>query len=458
MAHKKLNLLDSTMLVMGSMIGSGIFIVSAGMGRDLGNPENLLLAWIVTGVLTLFAALSYAELGAMMPKAGGQYVYLKEAYGKLFGFLYGWTLFTVIQTGTIAAVAVAFARFTGVLLPWFSEKNTLIGNSSFGISSVQLLGIVVVWLLTFSNFRAVKASALVQNIFTISKIAALVFVIIAGVFFIFAHPAGIYQFKLEQIWKIPTADGLLYNLSFGVFAAALVGSIFSSDAWNNITFTSSEIENPQRNLPKALLLGTGGVTILYLFSNWVFINAIPFESIQNAPADRVGTLLMKTVFGNIGEILMALLIMVSTFGCINGLTLSGSRVYYAMSKDGLFFKAAQQLNKNEAPQKALIFQAIWTSILTLSGSYGDLLDYVVFAVLLFYILTVFALFLFRFKKPNEERPYKVWGYPFIPAIYILLASAICISLLIYKPNYTYPGLGIVLLGIPVYYLFARKGS
>ncbi len=458
MSNKKLNLLDSSMLVMGSMIGSGIFIVSAGMGRDLGNPENLLLAWIVTGLLTLFAALSYAELGAMMPKAGGQYVYLKEAYGKLFGFLYGWTLFTVIQTGTIAAVAVAFARFTGVLIPWFSEKNILIGNSSFGVSAVQLLGIVVVWLLTFSNFRAVKEGALVQNIFTISKITALVFVIIAGVFFIFAHPEGIYQFKWEQVWKIPTTDGLMQNLSFGVFAAALVGSIFSSDAWNNITFTSSEIENPQKNLPKALLIGTGGVTILYLFSNWVFINAIPFESIQNAPSDRVGTLLMKTVFGNIGEILMALLIMVSTFGCINGLTLSGSRVYYAMSKDGLFFKAAQKLNKNEAPQQALIFQAIWTSLLTLSGSYGDLLDYVVFAVLLFYILTVFALFLFRFKKPNEERPYKVWGYPLVPAIYILLASAICISLLIYKPNYTYPGLGIVLLGVPVYYLFARKGS
>ncbi len=456
MGQKKLNLLDSTMLVMGSMIGSGIFIVSAGMGRDLGNPENLMLAWIVTGILTLFAALSYAELGAMMPKAGGQYVYLKEAYGKLYGFLYGWTLFTVIQTGTIAAVAVAFARFTGVLLPWFSEDNLLLGNKGFGISTVQLLGIVVVWLLTFSNFRAVKQGALVQNVFTLSKIGALLFVIIAGIVFIINNPSGIYSFELTRIWKVTDANNLVQTLSFGVFAAALVGSIFSSDAWNNITFTSGEIDNPQKNLPKALLLGTGGVTLLYLFCNWVFINAIPFESIQNAPSDRVGTLLMKTVFGNVGQMLMALLIMVSTFGCINGLTLSGSRVYYAMSKDGLFFKAAQQLNKNEAPQKALIFQAIWTSILTLSGSYGDLLDYVVFAVLLFYILTVFALFLFRFKKPTEERPYKVWGYPFVPAIYILLASAICISLLVYKPNYTYPGLGIVLLGVPVYYWFARQ--
>ena len=456
MSHKKLNLLDSTMLVMGSMIGSGIFIVSASMGRDLGNPENLMLAWVITGLLTLFAALSYAELGAMMPKAGGQYVYLKEAYGNLFGFLYGWTLFTVIQTGTIAAVAVAFARFTGVLIPWFSENNLLLGNQSFGISAVQVLGIVIVWLLTFSNFRAVKQGALVQNIFTISKIGALLVVILAGFVFIAQHPQGAYTFNVQNLWQIPAQDGLLSTLSFGVFAAALVGSIFSSDAWNNITFTSSEIENPQKNLPRALLLGTAGVTLLYLLCNWIFINAIPFQDIQHAPSDRVGTLLMKTVFGNLGEILMALLIMVSTFGCINGLTLSGARVYYAMAKDGMFFKAAQKLNKNEAPQQALIFQAIWTSLLTLSGSYGDLLDYVVFAVLLFYILTVIALFLFRFKQPQKERPYKVWGYPIVPAMYILLAGAICISLLIYKPNYTYPGLGIVLLGVPVYYLFARK--
>lgn len=457
MSQKKLNLLDSTMLVMGSMIGSGIFIVSAGMGRDLGSAENLLLAWIVTGVLTLFAALSYAELGAMMPKAGGQYVYLKEAYGKLFGFLYGWTLFTVIQTGTIAAVAVAFARFTGVLIPWFSEKNLILGNDSFGFSTVQLLGIVVIWLLTFSNFRAVKQGALVQNVFTLSKLGALVFVIAAGLYFIAASDAVVWEFNWHKLGVVTNTSGILQTLSLGVFAAALVGSIFSSDAWNNITFTSSEIENPQKNLPRALLLGTGGVTLLYLFCNWVYVNALPFEAIITAPSDRVGTLLMKSVFGNIGELLMAVLIMVSTFGCINGLTLSGARVYYAMSKDGLFFKSAQELNKNQAPQKALIFQAIWTSLLTLSGSYGDLLDYVVFAVLLFYILTVAALFLFRAKQPNVDRPYKVWGYPLVPAIYILLATAICISLLIYKPNYTYPGLGIVLLGVPVYYWFKPKG-
>jgi APA family basic amino acid/polyamine antiporter len=457
MSQKKLNLLDSTMLVMGSMIGSGIFIVSASMGRDLGGPENLLLAWVVTGLLTLFAALSYAELGAMMPKAGGQYVYLKEAYGKLFGFLYGWTLFTVIQTGTIAAVAVAFARFTGVLLPWFSEKNILVGNGTFGISAVQVLGIVVVWLLTFSNFREVKQGALVQNVFTLSKLGALVFVIVAGLYFIAASDAVVWEFNWHKLGFVTNELGILQTLSLGVFAAALVGSIFSSDAWNNITFTSSEIENPQKNLPRALLLGTGGVTLLYLFCNWVYVNAIPFEAIQNAPSDRVGTLLMKSVFGNIGELLMAVLIMVSTFGCINGLTLSGARVYYAMSKDGLFFKSAQELNKNQAPQKALIFQAIWTSLLTLSGAYGDLLDYVVFAVLLFYILTVAALFLFRVKQPNADRPYKVWGYPIVPAIYILLATTICVSLLIYKPNYTYPGLGIVLLGVPVYYWFKPKG-
>lgn len=457
MSQKKLNLLDSTMLVMGSMIGSGIFIVSASMGRDLGGPENLLLAWVVTGLLTLFAALSYAELGAMMPKAGGQYVYLKEAYGKLFGFLYGWTLFTVIQTGTIAAVAVAFARFTGVLIPWFSEKIVFIGNDTFGISAVQVLGIVVVWLLTFSNFREVKQGALVQNVFTLSKLGALVFVIVAGLYFIAVSDAVVWEFNWQKLGVVTNELGLLQTLSFGVFAAALVGSIFSSDAWNNITFTSSEIENPQKNLPRALLLGTGGVTLLYLFCNWVYVNAIPFEAIQNAPSDRVGTLLMKSVFGNIGELLMAVLIMVSTFGCINGLTLSGARVYYAMSKDGLFFKSAQELNKHQAPQKALIFQAIWTSLLTLSGSYGDLLDYVVFAVLLFYILTVAALFLFRVKQPNADRPYKVWGYPIVPGLYILLATTICVSLLIYKPNYTYPGLGIVLLGVPIYYWFKPKG-
>lgn len=445
---KKLNLLDSTMLVIGSMIGSGIFIVSAGMSRDLLSVENLLLAWLLTGVMTFFAALSYAELGAAMPKAGGQYIYLKEAYGKLFGFLYGWTLFAVIQTGTIAAVGVAFAKFTGVLLPVISEKNALFTLGSFHISSVQLLAIAVIWLLTFSNFREVKQGAFIQNIFTLSKIAALLFVIAAGFYFVWQSPT--------IHWKFDAAKLNIGELGIGIFAAAMVGSLFSSDAWNNITFTASEIDKPERTLPYSLLLGTGAVTLLYLLSNLVYVNAISFEGIQNAESDRVGTLLMQTVFGQVGSVLMALLIMVSTFGCINGLTLSGARVYYAMAKDGYFLKQAAVLNKNQSPQQALVMQAVWASLLTLSGSYGDLLDYVVFAVLLFYILTVAAVFVLRKKQPNLVRPYKVFAYPIVPAVYIIMASIICVSLLIYKPNYSYPGLAIVLAGVPVYWLIQRN--
>ncbi|MDP1727065.1 MAG: amino acid permease [Bacteroidota bacterium] len=447
-SQKKLNLLDSTMLVIGSMIGSGIFIVSAGMSRDLLSVENLLLAWLLTGIMTFFAALSYAELGAAMPKAGGQYIYLKEAYGKLFGFLYGWTLFAVIQTGTIAAVGVAFAKFTGVLLPVISEKNALFSIGSFHISTVQLLAIAVIWLLTFSNFREVKQGAFIQNIFTLSKIAALLFVIAAGFYFVWQSPT--------IHWKFDAAKLNIGELGIGIFAAAMVGSLFSSDAWNNITFTASEIDKPERTLPYSLLLGTGAVTLLYLLSNLVYVNAISFEGIQHAESDRVGTLLMLTVFGQVGSVLMALLIMVSTFGCINGLTLSGARVYYAMAKDGYFLKQAAVLNKNHSPQKALVMQAVWASLLTLSGSYGDLLDYVVFAVLLFYILTVAAVFVLRKKQPDLVRPYKVFAYPIVPAVYIIMASIICVSLLIYKPNYSYPGLAIVLAGVPVYWLIQRN--
>lgn len=445
---KKLNLLDSTMLVMGSMIGSGIFIVSASMLRDLGSIENLLLAWVITGVLTFLGALSYAELGASMPKAGGQYIYLKEAYGKLFGFLYGWTLFTVIQTGTIAAVAVAFAKFTGVLFPIVSEKNILFQLGSFKISSVQVLGIAVLWLLTISNFREVKKGAFIQNVFTISKIVALIFVIIAGVYFV--------STSASTQWTWDWSKLSISSIGIGLFSAALVGSIFSSDAWNNITFTAGEIESPEKNLPRSLLLGTGGVTLLYIFCNLVYVKALSSSQIQTAEFDRVGTLLMNTVFGETGAWLMAILIMISTFGCINGLTLSGARVYYAMAKDGYFLKSAASLNKNQSPQTALLMQAVWTSILTLSGSYGDLLDYVVFAVLLFYILTVAGVFILRTKQPNLPRPYKVFAYPLVPALYIILAAIICVSLLIYKPNFSYPGLAIVLLGVPVYYFFKPK--
>jgi len=446
---KKLSLFDSSMIVMGSMIGSGIFIVSSGMARDLGSPMYLILAWVVTAILTLLAALSYGELAASMPKAGGQYVYLKEAYGPLFGFLYGWTLFTVIQSGTIAAVAVAFAKFSAILFPVFSENNVLFEVANFKISAAQILGIVVIWTLSLSNFREIKSGALIQNIFTSAKIIALVFVIIAGLYFVLNH-AG------DAISSSNIVSSSNPKLSIGVFCAALVGSIFSSDAWNNITFTASEIDKPEKNVPRSLLIGTGSVLLIYILINLVYVNALPFEAIKNVPSDRVGTLLMQTVFGDIGAVLMAILIMVSTFGCINGLCLSGARVYFAMAKDQLFFKQAEKLNKNQSPQYALIIQAIWASLLTLSGSYGDLLDYVVFAVLLFYILTVAALFVLRKKQADLPRPYKVFAYPYLPALYIIMASVICVSLLIYKPNYTYPGLAIVLAGIPVYFWVRRK--
>ena len=446
--NKKLTLLDCTMLIVGSMIGSGIFIVPAVMSRDLGSPLMLLAAWVVTAILTIFAALSYGELSAMMPKAGGQYVYLREAYNPMFGFLYGWTLFTVIQTGTIAAVAVAFAKFSGVFFPIISDKNLLFEIGNIKIQTQQILAIVIVWLLTFSNFRNVKTGAFIQNVFTFTKIGAIVFMIVAGVYFAITQHAQLPDFSVPQ-------EVFSFNY-LGIFSVALVGSIFSADAWNNITFTGGEIEKPERNLPLSLLTGTGIVLAIYFFINLVYLKVLSFDAIQHAENDRVGTLLLQTVFGNSGMYLMAILIMISTFGCINGLTLSGSRVYFAMAKDGLFFKRAAKLNKNDSPQFALVIQAIWTSVLTLSGSYGDLLDYVVFAVLIFYILTVAGIFILRKKQPDTHRPYKVFAYPYLPAVYILMASFICISLLIYKPENSYPGLGIVLAGIPVYYFVKKK--
>lgn len=444
MQTKRLSFTDCVMLIMGSMIGSGIFIVPAAMSRELNSPLLLLLAWALTAVLTVFAALSYGEPAAMMPKAGGQYVYLREAYGKLFGFLYGWTLFTVIQTGTIAAVAVAFAKFSGVFFPAISDTNVLFSIGALHIQSQQVLAIIIVWMLTFSNFRSVKTGAWVQNIFTVTKIGAIVCMMGAGVWYITTHTAQ------QPDWSWPSGTS---SISFwSVFSVALVGSIFSADAWNNVTFTGSEIDKPERNLPLSLITGTLLVLSMYFFINVVYLKALPFEAIQNAEADRVGTLLLQTVFGETGMYLMAALIMVSTFGCINGLTLSGARVYYAMAHDGLFLPQAKQLNAQQAPQSALIMQAIWTSALTLSGSYGDLLDYVVFAVLLFYMLTVGGVFILRKKLPDAPRPYRVWGYPVVPVVYIVLALFICISLLMYKPNFTYPGLLIVLCGVPVYYV------
>ncbi len=454
--NKKLNLLDSIMLIMGSMIGSGIFIVSAGMLTELGTPTMLILAWVVTAILTIFAALSYGELAALMPKAGGQYVYLKEAYSPLFGFLYGWTLFTIIQTGTIAAVSVGFAKFTGVIFPVFSEKNILfswiITNSyTLNISAAQLLGIALIALLTIFNFGKVKHAALLQNIFTLAKIGSLLFIIFAGLYFILTN-----QNTTTLSNTLVPSTPIHFNI--GIFAAALVGSIFSADAWNNITFTAGEIENPKRNLPLSLLIGTGSVLFLYVLINFIYINALSISEIQHAEQSRVGTLLLQKVFGDNGAIIMAVLIMVSTFGCINGIILSGSRVYKVMADEGLFFKQASELNKHQSPQKSLIYQGVWASILVLSGSYGDLLDYVVFAVLIFYILTVGAVFVLRKKLPNTERPYQVIGYPILPAAYIVMALIICVSLLIFKTAFALSGLCLVLLGVPVYYFLKRKNG
>ncbi len=438
------------------MIGSGIFIVSAGMLTELGTPTMLIFAWVITAILTIFAALSYGELAALMPKAGGQYVYLKEAYSPLFGFLYGWTLFTIIQTGTIAAVAVGFAKFTGVIFPVFSEKNFLlewiITNSyTFKISAAQLLGIALIILLTIFNFGKVKHAALLQNIFTIAKIGSLLFIIFAGLYYILNNQTLLTPSTLST----PLTP---FHFNIGIFAAALVGSIFSADAWNNITFTAGEMENPKRNLPLSLLIGTGSVLLLYILINFIYINALSITEIQHAEQSRVGTVLLQKVFGNNGAIIMAVLIMVSTFGCVNGIILSGSRVYKVMADEGLFFKQASELNKHNSPQKSLIYQGIWASILVLSGSYNDLLDYVVFAVLIFYTLTVGAVFVLRKKQPNAERPYKVIGYPILSAAYIVMALVISISLLIFKTAFALSGLCLVLLGVPVYYLLKRKNA
>lgn len=431
------------MLIAGSMIGSGIFIVPASMALELKSPLLLIGAWVVTAILTVFAALSYGELAAIMPKAGGQYVYLREAYNKLVGFLYGWTFFSVIQTGTIAAVAVAFANYSGVFFPAISDNHQLITLGSFFISTKQILAIAIVWLLTWVNFNGIKTGALIQNTFTLTKIGALLLMVLAGVYFIFtASPQPVN-------WSLP-ADGLTPQ-ALTVFGAALVGSIFSSDAWNNVTFTGGEIDQPKRNLPLSLFIGTLGVLLLYIFINYIYLYTLSFDAIANAPEGRVGTLLLSTIFGNAGLWLMAALIMVSTFGCINGLTLSGARVYYAMAQDGLFFKRAATLNKKDVPQYALVIQAVWTSLLTLSGGYNQLLDYVVIAVLIFYILTVAGVMRLRKTQPNAERPYRVWGYPVVPIVYILLAVGVCASLLLVKPASTLPGVAIVLVGIPIYY-------
>lgn len=468
---KSLNLFDSTAIVVGSMIGSGIFIVSADMGRTLGSPGWLLAAWLITGILTIFAALSYGELAAMMPKAGGQYVYLKEAYNPLFGFLYGWTLFLVIQTGTIAAVAMAFSKYAGVIFPWLSEKNIWLDIGFIKFNTVQILAIASIIALTWINSRGIASGKLVQNSFTFTKVIVLITFIIIGLSF--AKNAGAIKLNSDIFWDaMKTQDGKAVPLAgFALVAAigtAMVGSLFSSDAWNNITFTAGEVINPKKNVPLSLFFGTLIVTIIYILANFVYLQTLPLRGspegvsvfergIQFATNDRLGTASMSGIIGNYATIIMAILVIVSTFGCNNGLILSGARVYYAMAKDNLFFRKAGQLNKNSVPATGLYIQCIWACLLCLSGTYGDLLDYVIFAVLIFYVMTITGIFVLRKKRPDAERPYKAFGYPVVPAIYIITATLIMIDLLIYKPNYTWPGLIIVLLGVPVYFVWKKFG-
>jgi APA family basic amino acid/polyamine antiporter len=465
--HRSLTLLDGALLVIGSMIGSGIFIVSADISRQVGGAGWLVLVWVLSGLITLAAALSYGELSGMYPRAGGQYVYLREAFGKLYGFLYGWAFFTVIQTGTIAAVAVGFAKFLGYLVPSLGDGHILLGNpGSFNISAAQLLGIGIIFLLTFLNTLGIKSGKWIQFFFTFAKVAAMGALIIFG--FLLFKDHTIWPANWTDAWMARTVinapDGtIIHNSLFGFaiigpLCAAMVGALFSSDAWNNVTFIAGEIKRPERNIGLSLLIGAVVVTVIYISMNLMYLNVLSMHEIANAPSDRVALAAALKIFGPAGTTIIALMIMVSTFGCNNGLILSGSRVYYTMANDGLFFKAAGNLNSKGVPSSALWVQFIWASVLCLSGKYGDLLDFIIFTVLLFYILTIAGIFKLRVTKPGVPRPYKAFGYPIIPFLYILIATFICLVLLEYKPGYTWPGLIIVLLGIPVYYQLEKKNK
>jgi len=480
---RALTLTDATMLVAGSMIGSGIFIVSSDIARTLNSPLWLLITWIATGVITVLGALAYGELAAMYPKAGGQYVFLRESMGPLMGFLYGWTLFLVIQTGTIAAVGVAFGRFLGVLVPsigadrfaWFPQADvclSIMGCDSpakafqLGLSPQRLIALISVWVLTAVNLRGVKEGKALQTSLTVIKTAALALLVVVGLTIGRNADAIAANFGANLAGSPPVGSTLI--LAFG---AAMVGSLFSSDAWNNVTFAAAEVHNPQKNLPLALLLGTGLVSALYIMANVSYLNALPMagdpngvtsvaRGIQYATQDRVGTALMESVFGPNGTTLMAIAILISTFGCNNGLILAGARVYWAMARDGLFFQRAGSLNARGVPAYALIVQSIWISLLCLTGTYGQLLDYVIFAALVFYCLTTIGLFILRRTRPTAERPYKAVGYPVLPGLYVLLAGGLAIVLLIADKTraQAVAGLAIVLLGIPVYFLWRSAGA
>jgi APA family basic amino acid/polyamine antiporter len=488
-----LGLFSATAIVVGSMIGSGIFIVPADISRGVGCPALLIGAWLVTTVMTLIGALSYGELAAMMPGAGGQYIYLREALGRIWGFLFGWTLFMVIQTGTIAAVAVAFGKFLGVFFPSVSTTNWIwhighipawrlgpmvLGNMDIGLSTANLAGIVVIIVLAVINVFGIRLGALVQNVFTTAKTAALLGLVILGVLF-GRNAAAIRANFGANFWagwhnlhpvQVGVGGPMAMVGLFTVLAVVQTGSLFSADSWNNVTYTAGEVRNPRRNLPLSLVLGTVLVLGLYILANFVYLLALPLHGdphgatiaargIQYASEDRVATAALQQIFSRGGAYLMAGAILVSTFGCANGLTMAGARVYYAMSRDGLFFRAASKLHPRwHTPVAALVVQAVWTCVLCISGSYGQLLDYIICTELIFYILTIACLFVLRAKRPNAERPYRAIGYPVLPAIYILMAAWICIVLLRYKPQYTWPGLVIVLLGVPVFYVWSRSAA
>lgn len=456
-----LRLIDATMLVAGSMIGSGIFIVSADIVRQTGSAGWLMFVWFITGFMTLTAALSYGELSAMFPKAGGQYIYLKEAYNPLISFLYGWSFFTVIQTATIAAVGVAFAKFTAYLIPQVSEDIAILDLGLLSISPAQLLSIVLILLLTYINTRGVSNAKWVQTIITLAKILSLALLIIFG----------LWALK-SDVWKANWFSGASWNLqrlnidgsfeayttmaAFGAIAAAMVGSIFSSDSWHSVAFIAGEVKNPQRNVGLSLALGTILVTLLYMLTNIMYTGVLTLPEMAASEKDRVAVTASHVIFGGSGTMIIALMIMVSTFGCNNGLIMAGARVYYSMAKEGVFFKKVGTLNKNSVPEVALWLQAVIASLWCLSGKYGDLLDMISFVVVLFYMLTIAGIFILRKKKPDHPRPYKAFGYPILPIIYILMGSAFCVLLIIYKPQYTWPGLLLTLAGIPVYYLIAKK--
>jgi basic amino acid/polyamine antiporter, APA family len=473
-----LGLYDSTMIVIGAMIGSGIFIVSADMARTIGSPGWLLGAWIVTGLLTVVGALSYGELAAMMPRAGGQYVYLREAFSPLWGFLYGWTLFLVIQTGTIAAVSVGFARYFGALVPWIADDNYLVppihlsAGYALSLSTTQLVALALIALLTWTNTRGLEYGKIIQNIFTTAKTGALIGLILVGVLLGWNHTAVADNFG--NLWMprgtVDIVPGLSAVTAYGLFVAVCVsqtGSLFSADAWNNITFTAGEVKDPRRNIPLSLALGTFIVIGLYLLANVAYLATLPFDQIQHAPGDRVATATLNAIFPGLGVTIMAFGIMISTFGCCNGLILAGARASYAMARDGLFFRASGRLNDRKVPAWGLVLQGLWAAFLVLPRTYNaathaygnlynDLLAYVISAALIFYILTIAGIFRLRSTQPNTERPYRAFGYPVVPALYIAGAATILLVLFIYQSATTWPGLMIVLLGVPVYFLWRPR--